>query len=88
MELRSVIRSVAHYVPERRVSNEDLSKIMDTSDEWIQERSGIQERRYAHRTQETTTTMGVAAAQIAMDRAGVTAADIDFIIFATFVVSP
>lgn len=56
---------------------------MDTSDEWIQERTGIKERRYAHRTQETTTTMGVEAAKIALERAGITAQDVDFIVFAT-----
>jgi 3-oxoacyl-[acyl-carrier-protein] synthase-3 len=56
---------------------------METSDEWIQERTGIQERRYAHRTEETTATMGIAAAKIAIERAGITAQDIDFIIFAT-----
>jgi 3-oxoacyl-[acyl-carrier-protein] synthase-3 len=56
---------------------------MDTSDEWIQERTGIKERRYAHRTEETTTTMGVKAAEIAIERAGITAQDIDFIVFAT-----
>jgi len=42
---------------------------MDTSDEWIQERTGIKERRYAHRTEETTTTMGVEASKIAIERA-------------------
>jgi 3-oxoacyl-[acyl-carrier-protein] synthase III len=56
---------------------------MDTSDEWIQERTGIKERRYAHRTNETTTTMGVEAATIAIERAGIAPQDIDFIIFAT-----
>ena len=56
---------------------------MDTNDEWIQDRTGIKERRYAHRTQETTTTMGVEAAKIAIERAGITAQDIDFIVFAT-----
>ncbi|MES1216726.1 MAG: beta-ketoacyl-ACP synthase III, partial [Bacteroidota bacterium] len=53
------------------------------SDEWIQERTGIKERRYADRTNETTTTMGVEAAKIAIERAGITPQDIDFIIFAT-----
>lgn len=71
------------YVPENIFTNEDLKKYMDTNDEWIQERTGIKERRYAHRTEETTTTMGVAAAKIAIERAGTTAKDIDFIIFAT-----
>jgi 3-oxoacyl-[acyl-carrier-protein] synthase-3 len=56
---------------------------MDTSDEWIQERTGIKERRYAHRTDETTTTMAVEASKVAIERAGITANDIDFIIFAT-----
>jgi 3-oxoacyl-[acyl-carrier-protein] synthase-3 len=56
---------------------------MDTSDAWIQERTGIQERRYAHRTQETTTTMAVEASKIAIERAGITPQDIDFIVFAT-----
>ena len=58
-------------------------KYMDTSDEWIQERTGIKERRYADRTKETTTTMGVEASKIAIERAGITPQDIDFIIFAT-----
>ncbi|OIR05466.1 3-oxoacyl-[acyl-carrier-protein] synthase 3 [mine drainage metagenome] len=71
------------YVPEKIFTNNDLLKYMDTSDEWIQERTGIKERRYAHRTEETTTTMGVAAAKIAIERAGITAQDIDFIVFAT-----
>jgi 3-oxoacyl-[acyl-carrier-protein] synthase-3 len=56
---------------------------MDTSDEWIQERTGIKERRYAKRTGETTTTMGIEAAKIAIERAGITPQDIDFIVFAT-----
>jgi len=56
---------------------------MDTSDEWIQERTGMQERRYAHRTKETTTTMAVEASKQAIERAGTTAAEIDFIVFAT-----
>lgn len=80
---RSKIVGIGKYVPEQIVTNEDLTKYMETSDAWIQERTGIQERRYAHRTQETTTTMGVEAAKIAIDRAGITPQDIDFIIFAT-----
>lgn len=71
------------YVPANVVTNNDLLKYMDTSDEWIQERTGIRERRYAHRTEETTTTMGVEAACIAIERAGITPQDIDFIVFAT-----
>ena len=77
------IVGIGMYVPEQVVSNQDLTNYMDTSDEWIQERTGIRERRYAHRTQETTTTMGVQAARQAIERAGTTAEEIDFIIFAT-----
>ena len=71
------------YVPSHVVTNNDLTKYMDTNDEWIQERTGIKERRYAHRTEETTTTMGVEAAKVAIERAGITPQDIDFIVFAT-----
>jgi 3-oxoacyl-[acyl-carrier-protein] synthase-3 len=56
---------------------------MDTTDEWIQERTGIRERRYAHRTEETTTTMAVEASKIAIERAGLANSQIDFIVFAT-----
>ena len=79
----SKIAGIGYYVPANIVTNNDLKQYMDTSDEWIQERTGIKERRYAHRTEETTTTMGVEAAKIAIERAGLTAADIDFIVFAT-----
>ena len=81
--LKSKIAGIGMYVPENIFTNDDLRQYMDTSDEWIQERTGIKERRYAHRTEETTTTMGVEAAKIALERAGTTAGDIDFIIFAT-----
>src|SRR5690349_8144911 len=80
---KSKIAGIGKYVPENVVTNHDLLKYMDTSDEWIQERTGIKERRFAHRTKETTTTMGVEAAKIAIERAGITPQDIDFIIFAT-----
>jgi len=80
---KSKIAGIGMYVPQNIYTNNDLKKYMETSDEWIQERTGIKERRYAHRTEETTTTMGVEAAKIAIERAGTTAADIDFIIFAT-----
>ncbi len=81
--IRSRIAGVGHYVPSRVVTNDDLSKLMETSDEWIQERTGIKERRYAEKHKETTTTMGASAAKIAIDRAGIQKEDIDFIIFAT-----
>lgn len=79
----SKIAGIGMYVPQNVVTNNDLLKYMDTSDEWIQERTGIQQRRYAHRTEETTTTMAVEAAKIAIERAGITNKDVDFIIFAT-----
>jgi 3-oxoacyl-[acyl-carrier-protein] synthase III len=71
------------YVPKNVITNNDLLKYMDTSDEWIQERTGIKERRFADRSGETTTTMGIEAAKIAIQNAGITAQDIDFIVFAT-----
>lgn len=80
---RSIIAGIGRYVPEHIVTNNDLAKYMDTSDAWIQERTGIKERRFAHRTEETTATMGVEAAKIAIERAGITPNDIDFIVFAT-----
>ncbi|MEM6726323.1 MAG: beta-ketoacyl-ACP synthase III [Bacteroidota bacterium] len=79
----SKIAGIGFYVPDWVVTNDDLSKVMDTSDEWIQERTGIKERRYGQRQKETTSTMGTAAAKIAIERAGITPEDIDFIIFAT-----
>lgn len=81
--IRSRIAGIGMYVPDNVVTNNDLLKYMETSDEWIQERTGIKERRYAHRTEETTTTMAVHAAAKAIERAGATPQDIDFIIFAT-----
>src|ERR1044071_6775042 len=81
--VRSKIAGIGMFVPENVVTNFDLMKYMDTSDEWIQERTGIKERRYAHRTEETTTTMAVEASKIAIERAGITKDDIDFIVFAT-----
>lgn len=80
---RTRIAGIGMYVPPNVVTNDDLTRVMDTSDEWIQERTGIKERHYATRYEETTTTMGVEAAKIAMQRAGTTTQEIDFIIFAT-----
>jgi 3-oxoacyl-[acyl-carrier-protein] synthase-3 len=79
----SKISGLGHYVPANVVTNDDLSKIMDTNDEWIQERTGIQERRHIIRGEDTTTTMGVKAAEIAIERSGIDKQDIDFIVFAT-----
>ena len=79
----SKISGLGYYVPENIVTNDDLSKIMDTNDEWIQERTGIKERRHIIRGEDTTTSMGVKAAEIAIQRANVDKEDIDFVIFAT-----
>lgn len=80
----SKISGLGYYVPENVVTNDDLSKIMDTNDAWIQERTGIQERRHVVKGDgNTTTSMGVKAAKIAIERAGIDKNDIDFIIFAT-----
>ncbi len=81
--MRAKIAGIGHYVPENVVTNEDLTKYMDTSDEWIQERTGIKERRYATKHKETTTTMAAIAAKKAIEMAGISPEDVDFIIFAT-----
>jgi len=81
---RTVIAGVGHYVPENVVTNDDLSRIMETSDEWIQERTGIKERRWVSADGEDTTSgMGTKAARKAIADAGLKPEDIDFIIFAT-----
>lgn len=79
----SKITGLGYYVPDNIVTNDDLSKVIDTNDEWIQERTGIQERRHIIRGKDTTTIMGVKAARIAIERSGIAKDDIDFIIFAT-----
>jgi 3-oxoacyl-[acyl-carrier-protein] synthase-3 len=79
----SKISGLGFYVPSNTVTNDDLSKIIDTNDEWIQERTGIQERRHIINGEDTTTTMGVKAAKIAIERAGISNDEVDFIIFAT-----
>ncbi|MFN3909248.1 MAG: 3-oxoacyl-ACP synthase III family protein [Flavobacterium sp.] len=80
---QSYIKGLGFYVPENVVTNHDLTKIMDTTDEWIQERTGILERRHINTPEENTTSMGVNAAKVAIERAGIDKNDIDFIIFAT-----
>lgn len=80
----SKIVGAGKYIPERVVTNFDLEKLMDTSDEWIRERTGIQERHFANVEQgETTSYMGAEAAKVALKMAGLQATDIDFIVFAT-----
>ena len=80
----SKIIGLGYYVPDNIVTNDDLKEFMETSDEWIQERTGIKERRWIDpKTDDTTAVMGVKAAKIAITRAGLTKDDIDFIVFAT-----
>ena len=80
----SKIIGLGYYVPENVVSNDDLKEFMETSDEWIQERTGIKERRWIDpKSEDTTAVMGAKAARIAIERAGLTKDDIDFIVFAT-----
>ena len=80
----SKITGLGYYVPDNIVTNDDLSKIMDTNDEWIQERTGIKERRWIKEgSDDTSAVMGAKASRIAIERAGLTAEDIDFIVFAT-----
>jgi 3-oxoacyl-[acyl-carrier-protein] synthase-3 len=84
MSLRTVVRSVAHFVPERRVSNEELSRQMDTSDAWITERTGIKERRFVEDDAVISTSqLGERAARDALTRAGWAPEELDLIVVAT-----
>jgi 3-oxoacyl-[acyl-carrier-protein] synthase-3 len=80
--VRSVIKGCGGYLPERVVTNNDLAKLVDTSDRWITERTGIKERRIAAEG-ELTSSMGALAARAALDDAGLAPEDIDLIILAT-----
>ena len=80
----SKVIGVGHYVPNHIVTNKDLEKIMDTTDEWIQERTGIQERRWIKEgSGESTTSMAFEAAKKAIANAGISKDEIDFIVFAS-----
>jgi len=84
--IKSIIKGTGHYVPEHIVTNDDLSKLMDTNDEWITERTGIKERHHRKNrndSEETTAYLGFKASEKALKNAGLTSADIDYIIFAT-----
>ena len=81
---KSQITGLGYYVPDNIVTNDDLKQWMDTSDEWIQERTGIKERRWIDpKTEDSTSVMGAKAAKIAIERSGLSKDDIDFIVFAT-----
>jgi len=80
----SKIVGLGHYVPDNIITNDDLSKVLDTSDKWIQSRTGIKERRWVTKESgDTSATMGAKAARIAIFKANLIPKDIDFIIFAT-----
>ena len=80
----SKITGLGYYVPDNIVTNDDLSDLMDTNDAWIQERTGIEERRWIKEgSGDTTSVMGAKASRIAIERAGLKNEDIDFIVFAT-----
>jgi 3-oxoacyl-[acyl-carrier-protein] synthase-3 len=81
-KIRSVVRGVGAYLPERVLTNAELATMVDTSDEWIRQRTGIRERHIAAEG-ETTSMLGARAAEMALFHAGLRPADIDLIIVAT-----
>ncbi|SDG70705.1 beta-ketoacyl-ACP synthase III [Pelagibacterium luteolum] len=81
-KIQSVVRGVGGYLPERVMTNEDLSKFVDTSDEWIVQRTGIRQRHIAAEG-ELTSDLALKASQRALHKAGLTASDIDLIIVGT-----
>ena len=80
--IRSVIRGVGAYLPKKIMTNDDLARMVDTSDQWIRERTGIQQRHIAGEG-ELTSDLGIAAARQALVRAGIDPVDIDLIVCAT-----
>lgn len=80
---RSAILGVGHYVPSKVVTNDDLAKLMPTSDEWIRQRTGIRERRYIEHDGIGASDLAVPAAKMAIERAGRDVKDVDMIVFAT-----
>jgi 3-oxoacyl-[acyl-carrier-protein] synthase-3 len=81
-QTRSVVRGIGSYLPKRVLTNHDLAKMVETSDEWIEQRTGIAERRIAA-DDETTSMLGIKAAEAALVDAGLTASDIDLIVCGT-----
>ena len=82
MGLRARITGTGMYVPDRVVTNDDLAQLMDTSDEWIRQRSGIRERHHVEQGQ-TPVDLAQAASERALEAAGVEASDLDGIVLAT-----
>ena len=81
--MNSRIAGVGHYVPALIVTNDDLAKVMPTSDQWITERTGIKERRYFEEGKDTVASMGAAASRMALQRAGIAVEEVELIVFAT-----
>lgn len=81
--LHSKIVGLGHHVPETVITNDYLATIMETSNEWIVERTGINERRYVDPTKDTVANMAAKATRMALQRANLVEKDIDFIVFAT-----
>ncbi|MBM1171370.1 beta-ketoacyl-ACP synthase III [Microvirga arabica] len=79
---RSIVRGVGSYLPRRKLTNQDIEKLVDTSHDWIVQRTGIEERHIAE-DDETTSVLGIKAAEAALADAGLTANDIDLVICAT-----
>jgi 3-oxoacyl-[acyl-carrier-protein] synthase-3 len=83
MATRSAILGAGHYLPSRVVTNDDLAKLMPTSDEWIQQRTGIKERRFIEHSGIGASDLALPASKMAIEHAGRTLKDVDAIIFAT-----
>lgn len=79
----STITGLGFYVPQNVVTNSDLTQYMETSDQWIQERTGIKQRRYFTYGKETNASMATAASRMALDRANLQPSEVDLIVFAT-----
>ncbi len=81
--IRAAITSVGHFLPEERLTNADLEKLVDTSDEWIRARTGIEERRILRDKDKATTYMAIEASKEALEKRGMDAGELDVIIVAT-----
>ncbi len=81
--MRSAILGIGHYVPSKVVTNDDLAKLMNTSDEWIVQRTGIKERRYIEHSGIGASDLAVPATKMALEHAKMDVKEIDAIIFAT-----
>lgn len=79
----SRITGIGHHIPETIITNAQLTTMMETSDEWIVERTGIKERRWVDPTKDTVANMAAKASRIALQRAGLKESDVEFIVFAT-----